>query len=92
MCCILTVMSLIGPRAATLVWWLFDQARWEDAFSSFFWTLLGFVFAPWTTLSYVLVFNGGVNGFDWLWLGIGILLDVGNWAGGAWGNRDRLST
>jgi hypothetical protein len=91
MCCILTVMSLIGPRAAILVWWLFDQSRWENAFSSFLWTFLGFIFAPWTTLAYVLVFNGGVNGFDWLWLGIGILLDVANWTGGAWGNRERLS-
>ncbi len=45
--------------------------------------LLGFIFVPWTTIMYVLVFAGGVTGFDWVWLGLGLLADVAWWAGGA---------
>ena len=71
MCCLFAILVLVGPRAAILVWWLFDQIRWAAAFDTFIWPLLGFLFLPWTTLVYVLVFPGGIDGFDWLWLAIG---------------------
>ena len=92
MCCFITALFFLGPRAAILIWWLIDSARWAAAFTgSFIWPLLGFLLAPWTTLMYVLVFPGGVTGFDWIWLGLGILADIGSYAGGGYGNRDRLS-
>ena len=31
---------------------------------------------------YVLVFPGGIEGFDWA-AGLGVLFDVGSWLGGA---------
>lgn len=91
MCCLLTVLLFLGPRAGILVWWLLDTARWNLAFNSFVWALLGFIFVPWTTIMYVLVFPGGLHGFDWIWLGIGLLLDIGSYTGGGYGNRDRMS-
>lgn len=90
MCCLLTVLLFLGPRAGILVWWLLDTARWNLAFNSFIWALLGFIFVPWTTIMYVLVFPGGLHGFDWIWLGIGLLLDIGSYTGGGYGNRDRM--
>jgi hypothetical protein len=63
---------------------------WQAAFNSFIWPLLGFIFVPWTTLMYVLVASGGVVGFDWIWLGLAVLADVGMYAGGGYGNRDRI--
>ncbi len=90
MCCIVTVLLLIGPRAAILVWWLIDSVRWTSVFGSFIWPLLGFLFLPWTTLAYVLVAPGGVAGFDWVWLAIGLIVDIGMYSGGVYGNRDRL--
>lgn len=90
MCCLLTVLLFLGPRAGILVWWLLDTARWNLAFNSFVWALLGFIFVPWTTIMYVLVFPGGLHGFDWIWLGIGLLLDIGSYTGGGYGNRDRM--
>lgn len=89
MCCLFTVLALLGPRAAILVWWLFDQARWEAAFDNFFWAFAGWVFAPWTTMVWALVANGGVTGFDWVWLGIGILADLGSYGSGAWSRSHR---
>ena len=88
MCCIITSLLLIGPRLAILVWWLVDTARFTLAFSSeawpfrlpfpsWVWPLLGVLFVPWTTLAYLVVFPGGVTGLDWIWLGLGFLIDVG---------------
>ena len=90
MCCLFTVLVVLGPRAAILVWWLIDQVRWNLAFDTFIWPFLGFLFLPWTTLMYVLVFPGGIEGFDWIWLGLGVLFDLTSWSGGAYGNRDRM--
>jgi hypothetical protein len=90
MCCLVTTLALLGPRAGILVWWLLQPARWSHAFDSFLWPLLGFVFLPWTTLMYVIVAGGGVSGFDWFWLGGALLLDVVMWSGGALGNRGRM--
>jgi hypothetical protein len=59
MCCLFTVLVFLGPRAGILVWWLLQPARWNAAFTSFIWQLLGFIFVPWTTIMYVLVFPGG---------------------------------
>lgn len=89
MCCLFAALVLIGPRAAILVWWLVDQLRWERAFDSLFWALGGFIVAPWTTMIWVLVFPGGLTGFDWVWMGMGILSDIASWSGGAWSGRNR---
>ena len=92
MCCLFTALVLLGPRAGILVWWLLEPGRWGAAFDTFVVPLLGFMFFPLTTLMYVAVFPGGVDGFDYVWLGLALLLDVGSWSGGAYGNRNRMRT
>ena len=92
MCCMLTSLVFLGPRVAILVWWLIDTSRWEAAFDNFWVALLGFIFVPWTTIFYVLVAPGGVKGFDWVWLAIGIVIDISMYTGGAFGNRGRMQT
>ena len=42
-------------------------------------------------MMWVLVSPGGVRGIDWLWIVLAIIVDVGFWSGGAWGNRGRIS-
>lgn len=83
MCCFFTVLVFLGPRAGILIWWLLQPARWSAAFQGFLVPLLGFIFVPWTTMMYVLVFAGGVAGFDWVWLGLGLLADIAWWSGAA---------
>ena len=90
MCCFFTALVLFGPRLGILIWWLIDPGRWSLAFQSFFWAFLGFLFLPWTTLMYVIIFPGGVTGFDWIWLGLGLLADIGSYTGGGWGNRNQI--
>jgi hypothetical protein len=90
MCCLFTTLVLLGPRIAGLLWWLISPVRWNLAFGSIIWPILGLIFVPWTTIMYVLVAPGGVVGFDWLWLGLSVVADLGMYAGGGYGNRDRL--
>ena len=90
MCCMFTTLVLLGPRLATLLHPGSVPGRFALAFGSWIWAILGTLFLPWTTLMYVIIFPGGVVGLDWLWLGLGLLADISSYAGGGWGNRDRL--
>lgn len=87
MCCMFASLVLIGPRFAILIWWLFDQSRWELAYQNFFVAFVGFFLAPWTTLMYVSVFPGGVTGFDWVFMGFGVMADVASWTSGGFSGR-----
>ena len=91
-CCLVGCFALIGPRFAAVVWWLFDQGRWKVVFDdNIVLPLLGILVVPWTTLAYVWVAPGGVDGLEWILVGIGLLLDIGSWLGG-YGNRTRYET
>ncbi|HET6445033.1 MAG TPA: hypothetical protein VFI27_10690 [candidate division Zixibacteria bacterium] len=95
MCCFYTILLFLGPRFANIIWWIANPVRWVgdtnlSAFDSALWPILGIVFVPWTTLMYLLVFPGGVGGWDWLWLGLAVLGDIGAYAGGGYGNRNRV--
>jgi hypothetical protein len=94
MCCIFTILLFLGPRVAGIVWWIARPLRWVgesslSAFDSFIWPVLGLLFAPWTTLMYVITFSNGIHGVEWLLMGIAVLADLGSYAGGA-GNRKRV--
>lgn len=90
MCCLFATLLALGPRAAILVWWLIEPVRWNATFDTFLWPLLGLIVAPWTTLMYVVVYPAGINGFDFVWLGLAIAMDLFSWFGGAYTNRDRM--
>ena len=88
--CLLLVLLLLGPRAAIVLYWLAWPARWELAFDTFIVPFIGFVIAPWTTLSWVVVAPGGVNDWDYLLVGLALLLDLASWtSGGGYGRRRR---
>jgi len=100
MCCLVTTLLLLGPRLAILVWWLIDSVRFKLAFSTdvwplhlpwpyWVWPLIGAIFVPWTTLAYLIVFPGVVVGLDWVWLGLGLLIDFGS-HGSGYRNRGRI--
>ena len=93
MCCFFTTLVLLGPRFASLIWWLINPFRFSAAFSSVIWPILGIIFLPWTTLMYLIVWSPatGIVGLDWLWLGIAVVTDIGSYAGGGYGNRNRIA-
>jgi len=91
MCCIFAVLLFLGPRAGIALWWLLDQTRWNIVYDTFILPFLGFLFLPWTTLMYTVVWQtGGVQGWNWLWVGIALLIDIGSYSGSAYGNRSRI--
>jgi hypothetical protein len=67
-----------------LIYWLIAPARVNLAFAVFNLSWLvgiaSIIFIPWTALMYVLIFP--LNGWDWLWLGFGILADVASYVSG----------
>lgn len=90
MCCLFTTLVMLGPRAAIVVWWLLDPARWGATFDTILWPIAGFLVLPLTTLVYVAVAPGGVEGLDVVWIGLALILDVSSWTGGAYGNRGQM--
>jgi len=82
-CCLFAVMLAGAPRLAFLLWWIFQPVRINATFSTFLWPLLGVLFAPWTTLMFVIVAPGGITGFDWLWLALALAVDISTYGGGA---------
>lgn len=89
MCCVVSLLVFIGPRIAAIAWYFIDTARWNAAFNSILWPLLGVLFLPWLTMAYVLVSPGGVNGLDWLVVALGLIIDLGSIGGGGYSRQRR---
>ena len=93
MCCFITALLLFGPRLAVLVWWLVEPARFNAAVNGFLIPCLGFLFLPWTLLAYLVAWQaGGIQGFGWVVVGLGLLADIATYSGGGYGNRNRISS
>ena len=81
MCCFVLLLVALGPRFGIIAMWLFGD-RVDAAFDSWLWPLLGLLVAPWTTLMYLLTWSavGGVSGGDWIFVGLGVVLDVATYS------------
>ncbi len=81
MCCLVGIMALLGPRFALAFWWIFGN-KVDAVFNSWIWPLLGLIFIPWTTLFYVIAWSaiGGVNGAWWIFVALGVALDIGTYS------------
>lgn len=101
MCCITTIALVLGSRIALFLWWLSDRQIFTQAFKNWaplgnfivpvwIWALLGAIFVPWTTLAYLFLFPGGIVGYEWIVLGVALLIDLAG-HGGSYRNRDRFS-
>lgn len=91
MCCLLTVLLFLGPRAALALWWVFDMQRFNIVYNTFVLPFLGFLFLPFTTIMYTLVWQPtGIEGFNWVWIGLAVVLDIASYGGGGYGNRNRI--
>ena len=89
MCCFFTALLVAGPRLGILVWWIINPVYINAAFDSWFWAFLGLLFLPWTTLMYLAIYPGGIIGFDWILLGLGVFADMASYFGG-YRERERV--
>ncbi len=88
--CLLALGIAVAPRLMLILAWIFSD-RWSMVWGDNWLTpLLGIIFLPFTTVMYLLAWKPtGIHGWDWLWIILGVLLDVSNWVQGAV-NRRRI--
>jgi hypothetical protein len=100
MSCLITIFLELISRIAILLWWLADRTLFTNAFKNWvlpgnltfpawLWTLAGFIFLPWTTLAYLFLFPGGIVGYEWIVLGVALLIDLAG-HGGSYHHRNRF--
>ena len=91
--CLFALFAGAFPRVADIILWLARPAQFTAPFGgAWLWPALGILFLPLTTLFYVFMWSpaGGIQGFDWFWLFLAVMLDIGNAAGSAYTNRDKV--
>jgi hypothetical protein len=79
--CLLALAASVAPRIILVLAWIFGR-RWDVVWQgSWLAPLLGIIFLPYTTIMYLLVWSpAGLSGFDWVWLGLGVMLDIMKWS------------
>lgn len=90
MCCVISSLFFLGPRAGLLAWWLVNPARFSTAYNTLILPILGTIFLPVTTLTYTWLYKPGIGGpvgLDWLWLAIALVVDSGLYGGGFFSRR-----
>jgi hypothetical protein len=87
--CLLGLFAGIFPRIALVAVWVFTNDV-DRAYDTFVIPLLGLIFLPLTTLVYALLWSpiGGVEDFEWVWVGLAFLVDLAGVGGGARSRRD----
>jgi hypothetical protein len=81
--CLFVAFAGLFPRLGLLMVWIARPNQVDAAFNTWFWPLLGIIFLPFTTLMYVILYRGGgLHGFDWFWIGLAVLFDIGHTVSG----------
>ena len=77
--CLLAFAAALAPRVVLILAWIFSN-RWDLVWNTWIWPLLGIIFLPYTTIMYLLVWSStGIQGWDWMWIILGVILDVMKW-------------
>lgn len=88
--CLFVIAAAISPRFGVVLLWAFTD-RMSIAFNEWWWAALGFVFLPWTTLAWALVYAPvrGVTGFGWVIVAFAFFADLSVHAGSAKARQQR---
>ena len=79
--CLIAFGASVAPRLFLILAWIFGR-RWDLVWQgNWIVPLLGIIALPYTTIMYMLVWSPtGLHGFDWMWLFLGVLLDIMKWS------------
>ena len=88
----LTGFVAFFSRLMLLMFWISRPVAWDATFGGFILPCLGFLFFPVTTMMYAWLMQGvgAIQGLDWLWLFLGVLMDLATIGIAGAANRDRL--
>ena len=80
--CLLAFAIAFAPHVILILAWIFST-RWPLVWGGdFIVPFLGIVFLPYTTIMYMLVYTPkGIEGWDWIWILLGVTLDIVKWTG-----------
>jgi hypothetical protein len=70
------------PRLFILGFTIFSPKILTDAFSGWVVWVVGFFVAPWTTITYMMmwgVYSDRVYGVEWVFVGFAVLVDIYTW-------------
>jgi hypothetical protein len=90
MCCVISSLFFLGPRAGLFIWWLVDPSRFSNIFNNLLIPMIGFIFLPVSTIAYTLIYKpefGSLVGMDWLWMAIAVMVDMSLYGGGVFSRR-----
>jgi hypothetical protein len=89
--CLFVLLAAFAPRLIVIFAWIARPAYFDAVFSTFVFPLLGLIFLPFTTLMVLLVGAppAGVTGFEWFWITLAVLLDLGHYAN-TWSQRSMV--
>lgn len=88
--CLLMLLGGIFPRLALFIVWVARPKLVDAAFDTWIWPLLGLIFFPFATLVYVILWQAnGMSGFDWFWVFLAALFDLGHWSA-SWTQRRQV--
>lgn len=92
-CCLIVGILAASPRLILFGMWIFSDYL-TRAGLPFIWGLVGFLFAPSTTIAYSIAENsfGGLQGWGTVIFAVGIILDILIYYSGRKGRRERYST
>jgi hypothetical protein len=86
--CVFALIIMLSPRLGIALLWIFTDYV-QRAFEGWVLPLLGLIFLPWTTLMYLLVAApiGSISFWGWLFVGLGVILDISGYAQSAANRR-----
>jgi len=90
--CLFALLAGAFPRIAAVLVWLARPEMWSAAFNGgWLIPLLGVIFLPFTTIIYVIVWSPtGLTGWDWLWVGLALVLDIMHYGHTGYQNQDQI--
>ena len=91
--CLFALFAGFFPRIADLVLWIARPNWFMAPFNGMWiWPILGIIFLPFTTLFFVFLWSPGVGlqGWDWLWIGLAVFMDIASLTGHGATYRNRI--
>ena len=76
--CLIVILAMFAPRIALFFVWVFTPYVTRAFHGMWWWPLLGIIFVPFTTMFYSFVYvpGSGIHGARWLWVALGLVLDI----------------
>ena len=88
----LTGIVAAFSRIMLLMYWISRPAMMNLAFNTFILPCLGFLFLPFTTLMYAILWSPGIGltAWDWMWLILAVVCDLMHYSSTAYSNRNQI--